>query len=280
MSRPVETCLFVVATPIGNLADITLRALDTLKNVDVILSEAVTRTRQLLAHYGIKKRLESYRESNAHRMIPRIIKMLDEGTSVALVAEAGTPGISDPGRKLVDAALKAGYRVVPVPGPSSVIAALSVSGSSERRFFFEGFLPRARSRRVKRLRELATLTSQIVFFEAPHRLIECLKDMREVLGDRRCVIARELTKMHEEIIREDISGLIEHFTKVEPRGEFVIVCEGSTEHRRIQAKDVIDQARRLVEQGLKPREAAKAIASLYGLHSSDIYRELVSKVRR
>jgi len=279
MSRPVERCLFVVATPIGNLADITLRALEVLRSVDLILSESVNKTRKLLAHYEIPTPVASYRESNARRMIPKVIEMLESGRRVALVAEAGTPGISDPGRNLVEAVYGAGFRVVPVPGASALIAAVSISGSREARFFFEGFLPRTAGKRKKRLRELARLESQVVFFEAPHRLVECLKDMHDVLGDRLCFVARELTKVHEETVKDRISNLIKHFEGSKPRGEFVLVCEGWQGESATLSSEVIEEARRLMRLGLKPRQAAKAIASRYGLRSGEIYQALVDRLR-
>ncbi len=280
MSHPAHRCLFVVATPIGNVADITLRALEILKTVDLILSENVIKTRRLLARYGIASRVASYRESNARNVIPKVIDMLESGKQVALVAEAGTPGISDPGRNLVDAVYKAGFRVVPVPGASALIAAVSVSGSGDPRFFFEGFLPRVRVKRRRRLNELADLTSQLVFFEAPHRLMDCLKDMHAVLGDRQCVVARELTKIHEEIIRDTISNLMEHFKRVRPRGEFVLVCQGAQEQAKTVTSRMVEEAQDLTRQGLRPRQAAKVVAARYGVSSAGIYMKLVDEMRR
>jgi 16S rRNA (cytidine1402-2'-O)-methyltransferase len=218
MPHQQESALFVVAT---------FRALETLGKVDLIASENVRKTRNLLSHYGIKTRVISYREENSRRVIPRIIDALNQGQSVALVAEAGTPGISDPGRRLVESAWKAGHGVVPVPGPSAVTAALSVSGMDEPAYVFEGFLPRKNSKRRRRLEELAGERRQLVFFEAPHRLLKSLVDMREVLGDRRCVIAREITKLHEDIARANISSFIDRYSRVPPKGELVIVCEGA-----------------------------------------------------
>jgi len=218
--------LFVVATPIGNLKDITFRAIETLTKVDLIASENVRKTRNLLSHHGIKSTVISYREENSRRVIPRIIDALGKGRSVALVTEAGTPGISDPGRHLVEAAWRAGYTVVPVPGASAVVAALSVSGMDEPRYVFEGFLPRKNSKRRQRLRELADDVRQLVFFEAPHRLLKALGDMKDILGDRRCVVAREITKLHEDIEKASISSFIDKYTNRPPKGELVIVCEG------------------------------------------------------
>jgi 16S rRNA (cytidine1402-2'-O)-methyltransferase len=227
MPHQQYSALFVVATPIGNLKDITFRALETLEKADLVASENVRKTRNLLSHYGIKTTVISYREENSRRVIPRIIDVLGQGRSVALVAEAGTPGISDPGRRLVESAWRAGHRVVPVPGASAVVAALSVSGMDEPGYVFEGFLPRKNSKRRQRLRELAGDSRQLVFFEAPHRLLKSLCDMKEILGDRHCVIAREITKLHEDIGKATISAFIDKYAGKPPKGELVIVCEGS-----------------------------------------------------
>ncbi|MGD8628260.1 MAG: 16S rRNA (cytidine(1402)-2'-O)-methyltransferase, partial [bacterium] len=191
--------MFVVATPIGNLEDITLRALEILKQVDLIASENVGKTRNLLKHFGIKTTVTSYREANSKRVIPRMMRMLGKGRSIALVSEAGTPGMSDPGRDLVREAMARGFSVIPIPGASAAIAAVSVSAMEKAQFVFEGFLPRRASKRRKRLEELSRTGLQLVLFEAPHRLVESLKDMLAVLGDRDCLVARELTKMHEQL---------------------------------------------------------------------------------
>ncbi|MFH1311859.1 MAG: 16S rRNA (cytidine(1402)-2'-O)-methyltransferase [Candidatus Eisenbacteria bacterium] len=227
MAHQQDIVLFVVATPIGNLKDITFRALETLTKADLIASENVRKTRNLLSHHGIKSTVISYREENSRRVIPRIIDALGQGRSVALVTEAGTPGISDPGRQLVEAVWKAGYKIVPVPGASAVVAALSVSGMDEPRYVFEGFLPRKNSKRRRRLRDLADDVRQLVFFEAPHRLLKTLGDMKDILGDRRCVVAREMTKLHEDIEKASISSFIDKYTGRPPKGELVIVCEGT-----------------------------------------------------
>jgi 16S rRNA (cytidine1402-2'-O)-methyltransferase len=277
--------LYVVATPIGNLADVTLRALDVLRSVDTVVSENVQKTRNLLRRYDITTRVLSYREENAERMGGVVLGMLERGKSVALVAEAGTPGVSDPGRQLVNAAWKRGFPVVPVPGASAAVAAISVAGMDEPRFVFEGFLPRRGGKRRQRLRELADDTRPLVLFEAPHRLVECLEDVKEVLGDRRCVVAREITKIHEEIARDRVSSFIARYTESRPIGEFVIVCEGSEGKgpacgeadlgNALEA--AVAEARDLVAGGARPREAAKAVARRCGLKTRDIYAALVGK---
>jgi 16S rRNA (cytidine1402-2'-O)-methyltransferase len=265
--------LYVVATPIGNLKDITLRALDVLGTVDVILSENVRKTRNLLKHYGIKTKVLSYREGNARRMIPTVIDLIEAGSAVAVVAEAGTPGVSDPGRRLVSAARRVGIRVIPVPGASAVTAAVSVSGGDEPRYVFEGFLPRRTAKRKQRLRELASDSRQLVFFEAPHRLLKTLIDMKTILGDRRCLIGREMTKIHEEMARGRISEFIDLYGRQPARGEFVIVCEGSAVVGHAVSPEIASkEARALVRKGAKRKDAARTVAQRYGLRTREVYK--------
>ncbi len=215
--------LYVVATPIGNLEDITLRALRVLREVDLIAAEDTRRTLRLLNHYNIKKPLISYHEHNKLARIPEILKILEE-KDVALVSDAGVPGVSDPGRELVAAALEAGFKVVPIPGPSAIPTALSVSGLPADQFLFLGYLPRKRSERRKLLSSVAEEERTLVAFEAPHRLRESLSDILEVLGDREIAVCRELTKLHEEIFRGKVSEALERFR--EPLGEFTLVLAG------------------------------------------------------
>jgi len=279
-----DASLFVIATPIGNLKDITLRALEVLAQVDVVVSEHTRKTRNLLDHFGIPTRVMSYREANAERMGEAIVHMLGEGKRVALVAEAGTPGVSDPGRLLVRGVRERGFPVVPVPGPSALAAAVSISGLDEPRFIFEGFLPRKGAKRRQRLRELSPDARAIVVFEAPHRLLECLRDMEQMLGDRQCVICRELTKLHEEVERASLSQLISKYEARRPLGEFVIMCEGAGG----QGSDVggpesgsfdeaVREARGLVGGGRRKTEAAKMVEKKYRLERGAIYKALVGK---
>ncbi len=278
MSHHQNNFLYVVATPIGNLKDITFRAVEVLSGVDLVVSEHVGKTRNLLKHYCIQTKVLSYREENAMRVTPRILEALEAGRAVAMVAEAGTPGVSDPGRHLVEAAMNAGFRVVPVPGASALVAALSVSGMDDPRFVFEGFLPRRPARRRKRLQELASDMRPLVFFEAPHRVLECLKDMLAVLGDRKCLVAREVTKLHEDIVKGKISAFIDRFTKSQPRGEFVMVCEGSTVVTIAGVTDgALEEAKALVRSGMKRHKAARTIAKLYGLKGSDLYEMMMAE---
>ncbi len=212
--------LYVVSTPIGNLGDITLRALEVLKEVDAIVCEDTRHAKKFLQHYGIDRPLISYFEGNEKTRAPQIIQMLKEGKSVALISDAGTPTISDPGYRLVRMAREEGIEVLPVPGPSAIIAALSVSGLPTDRFIFEGFLPRKEGKRRRRLEELAEFEGSIILYESPHRIERTLKEILEVMGDRRVFIGREMTKMHEEYIFGWLSEVME---RVKPRGEIVIV---------------------------------------------------------
>jgi 16S rRNA (cytidine1402-2'-O)-methyltransferase len=270
MSHRQENSLYVVATPIGNLRDITFRAVEVLSRVDLVVSEHVRKSRNLLKRYSIETKVLSYREDNALRVIPRILDALGAGKAVA----------SDPGRRLVEAAANAGFRVVPVPGASAVIAAISVSGLDDPRFVFEGFLPRRPAKRRKRLRELASEVRPLVLFEAPHRLLGCLSDMKAVLGDRKCVVAREITKLHEDIARGRISVLIDRFSGSPPRGEFVLVCEGSYEPAvAVVTESALKEAKALVADGMKKHRAAMTVAKRYGLKSGDLYEMLAAGTR-
>ena len=258
--------------------------MEVLGSVEFIASENVRKTRNLLAHYGLKTPVRSYREENSRRAIPKILEALAGGGDVALVAEAGTPGVSDPGRDLVDAAHRGGYAVVPVPGPSAAVAAVSVAGMSESRFVFEGFLPRRRARRQKRLRELSSDERLLVFFEAPHRLSGCLSDMLEALGDRNCLVAREITKMYEEVSRGRLSDLAGRYSGTRPRGEFVIVCEGAREAPGPEGEAdsglLLEEGRELMRGGMKKSEAAKRLAAKHGVKRSEVYALLSREPRR
>ncbi len=219
--------LYVVATPIGNIKDITLRALDVLKEVDLILCEDTRRTRPLLTHYGISNELLSYNEHNERERIPKIIEMLKEGRNIALVSDAGTPGISDPGYRLVREARIHGVEVVAVPGPSAVIAALSISGLPTDKFVFEGFLPRKKNKRLKRLEFLKNEDRTIIIYEAVHRIERTLREILDVMGDREVALCRELTKLHEEVRFGRLSDIVGK--EIKKKGEFVIVLRGKDE---------------------------------------------------
>ncbi|MAG21221.1 MAG: 16S rRNA (cytidine(1402)-2'-O)-methyltransferase [Candidatus Marinimicrobia bacterium] len=214
--------LYIVATPIGNLGDITLRAIDTLKSVDLILAEDTRHSRKLLTHYDIKKPLLSYHEHNEEQRTPKIIEKLQSGLNIALISDAGTPGISDPAYRLVRACAQAGLDVTSIPGPSSVVAAVVQSGLPTDRFVFEGFLPRKKGRK-SRLKMLSQEERTIVIFESPERTLKTLKDCFQLMGNRPLSVCRELTKLHEEVYRGDTHGAVDYFSRRKPKGEIVIV---------------------------------------------------------
>ncbi|MFH0732823.1 MAG: 16S rRNA (cytidine(1402)-2'-O)-methyltransferase [Candidatus Omnitrophota bacterium] len=215
--------LFIVATPIGNLKDITLRAIDTLKQVDLIACEDTRHTKKLTAHFDIKTATTSYFEYNQAKKTQYIIDLLKTGKSVALVSDAGTPGINDPGYKVVKDAIENNINVTVIPGASAIISALVVSGLATDRFTFEGFLPNKSAARRKRLNALRDEKRTMIFYESPHRILKCLADMLDIFGDINIVCARELTKKFEEIKRGRVKEALEHFTHNKPRGEFVIL---------------------------------------------------------
>ena len=278
--------LYVVATPIGNLEDITHRALRVLAEVDVIACEDTRRTRVLLHHYGIKTKMLSYHEHNEQARAVELGEMLRGGASIAVVSDAGTPGISDPGFRLVNIARTCGARVVPVPGATALIAALIASGLPTDEFFFGGFLPaRAMARRI-RLEEVRAFPSTLLFYEAPHRVAEALADAREILGEREAAVARELTKLHEEIVRGRLSELAERFARGETaRGEIVIVIDrvvigGHDREAKGFSMDIAARVAALESEGLDPRAALKRVAREMGLSRPEAYRRLtVSRAR-
>ncbi len=274
--------LYVVATPIGNLEDITLRALRILREVSLIAAEDTRRARILLRHHGIKTRLTSYYEHNKLTKLDTILAILDE-QDVALMSEAGMPGISDPGYELVCAAIERGIKVVPIPGPSAIIAALAVAGLPTDRFLFLGFLPRRKSERRRRLAEIASERATIVAYEAPHRLLACLEDILAVLGDRRMAIGRELTKVFEEVQRGSVSEILAHFRATSPRGELTLVIEGNTGQGTPPepAGDRLHQRlAELAAQGVSPSEAARRVAAEFGLRRRDVYQIAVVRYQK
>ena len=215
--------LYVVATPIGNLGDIGLRALEVLKKVDLIAAEDTRQTRKLLSRYSISRPLVSYYEHNELISSRSLLEKLKENKDIALVSNAGTPLISDPGYRMVELAIKGGIKIIPIPGPSALICALQVSGAATDSFVFEGYLPPKTKKRKDKLTKLKEEKRTVIFYETPHRLLACFKDMLNILGDRDIIIGRELTKKFEEMRREKISQAIEHFVKNRPRGEFVVI---------------------------------------------------------
>ena len=222
----LESGLYVVSTPIGNLEDITLRALRVLKEADFVVSEDTRHTGLLLHHFNIEAHFISFYEQNKLQRTPELLEMLRQGKSLALTSDAGTPGISDPGYYLIRAAIQKGYPVVPVPGASALLSALVGCGLPIDHFVFEGFLPKRDGRKMKRLKALAEQERTVVFFESPHRITKTLAQIAEVMGDRQMVLARELTKKFEEFIRGKISEVLERLAAQPPRGEMVIIVEG------------------------------------------------------
>ena len=262
--------LYVVATPIGNLEDITLRALRILSEVGLIAAEDTRKTRRLLARYDIKTRMTSYHEHNKLDKLKYILDFLASG-DVALVSEAGTPGLSDPGYELITSAWERGVRVIPIPGASVVITALAISGLPVDRFTYIGFLPRKAGLRKRLLKSVEGESGTLIAFEAPHRLFEALKDVLEILGDRRVSICRELTKLHEEVFRGTVSQALKHFAQ--HRGEFTLVIEGKKEVKKPQlTEDVQRRLNSMRRAGLQAREAIAKLAGETGLSRRELYR--------
>ena len=222
----LESGLYIVSTPIGNLEDITLRALSVLKEVDLIACEDTRRTGMLLAHYQIKNRLISYHEYNKLRRTPEILELLRQGKRVALVSDAGTPGISDPGFYLIRAAIEHNYKVISIPGASAILAGIVIAGLPSDRFAFEGFLPKREGRKKKKLEDLKYEQRTMIFYDSPNRVKKTLNDMLNIFTDRRIVLVRELTKKFEETIRGKISEVLEILEKRELKGEIVLIVEG------------------------------------------------------
>ncbi len=222
----IEPGLYIVSTPIGNLKDITIRALETLKDVDLIACEDTRRAGILLKHYGIKNRIVSYHEYNKIKETPHLIKLLKEQKSIAIISDAGTPGISDPGFYLIQEALKNGIRVIPVPGPSAILSALVASGLPTDHFVFEGYLPKKPGRRVRRLEDLSAERRTIIIYESPMRVGRLVDEIFRIMGDREIVLARELTKKFETFIRGKVSTVKELINDTKPRGEFVVLIKG------------------------------------------------------
>ena len=264
--------LYVVATPIGNLEDITLRALRVLRKVALVAAEDTRITRKLLVHFGIRARLLSYHRHNAAQRIPRILQTLETG-DVALVSDAGVPVVSDPGHELVRAVTEAGFRAVPVPGPSAVTAALAVAGLQADSFLMLGFLPRLRRNRLKLLRSVVAIAQPLVIFEAPHRLQASLQDTLAILGDRHLTVCRELTKLYEEVFHGTVAGAMAHFDQ--PRGEFVLVVSGAGPVSTERGPDwdaVRRELAKLKAKGSSRRDAVGLVRASYAISQRDAYR--------
>ncbi len=266
--------LFLCATPIGNLGDVSQRLIDTLNMVDLVAAEDTRRTGQLLKHLDISKPQISYFEHNRRERDGHIVSILMSGKNVALVSDAGTPAVSDPGESLVAASIDAGVDIIPIPGPTAFVSALTVSGLPTDRFSFEGFLSVDKKKRSEHLNKIKLDDRTLIFYEAPHKLRRTLDDLLENLGDRRIAVCRELTKLHEEIIRSNISEVCEKYKAEEPRGEFVLVVEGADKTQTLDEwKDVgiDDHVSFYIERGFDEKEAIKQVARDRGVPKREIY---------
>ena len=268
--------LYVVATPIGNLGDLTGRAREVLSACDGVVAEDTRHSGNLLKHLGLRKPLHALPAFDEAARVEPLVQRLLAGESLALVTDAGTPAVSDPGGALVRRAVEAGVQVIPVPGPSAAIAAVSISGFPEGRFHFAGFLPRKPSQRAQMLEELRTLRAQLVFYESPQRLARTLGELREALGDRPALVARELTKLHEEQARGPLSELERHFAG-EVRGESVIVVRGAAEAAAADPRALEAEVRARLARGERPKEIAGALA---GAHSRREVYQLALKLKK
>jgi 16S rRNA (cytidine1402-2'-O)-methyltransferase len=273
--------LYLVATPIGNLDDMTYRAVECLKNVDLIACEDTRHSRILLDYYDIKTRTTSYHEHNKYEKAAELVLQMRQGVRVAVITDAGTPGISDPGEELVKQALEAGLEVTSLPGPSAVITALSMCGLSSRRFVFEGFLPADKKERKEALARLSQDTRTMVIYEAPHRIKKTLKELLDTLGDRRIRICRELTKKFEEVMRFTITEAMEYFENTEPKGEMVVIIEGLSQEEADNARaqeweqmSVEEHVDFYINQGMSEKDAMKAAAKDRNVSKRDIYDAL------
>jgi 16S rRNA (cytidine1402-2'-O)-methyltransferase len=271
-------CLYLVATPIGNLEDITVRAIRILKEANLIACEDTRQTQKLLHHYGIRKEMVSYHEHNELTRSPELVIELEQGAQIALVSDAGTPGISDPGHRLVTLCLRHHIPVVPIPGPSALVAALAASGLPTEEFLFVGFLPARAGARRKALDALKTEPRTLIFYEAPHRVVETLADALEILGARPAVIAREVTKIHEEFLRGPLAELLESARKRAPRGEItLLIGPGDPQMQQVDVNVSLKErvAQLEAEGGVDRKAALKQAARERGLGKREAYKQLL-----
>jgi 16S rRNA (cytidine1402-2'-O)-methyltransferase len=262
--------LYIVSTPIGNLEDITLRALRVLKEVDLIAAEDTRHSSRLLSHYGISKPLISYWGEKEKVKAEEVLARLNEGQSVALISDAGTPGISDPGSVLIGKAVGEGIAVISVPGPSALVAALSISGLPIKEFAFVGFLPPRKSQRQKILKELSLERRTLVFYEAPHRIIETLEDMVEMFGERNAALVKEITKFHEEALRGSLADILGMLHSKTVAGEYVIIVEGK-KRGEVSFEDALAEVKSLMKKGRGRKEAVRTVSEQYGLSKKELY---------
>ncbi|MSP40058.1 MAG: 16S rRNA (cytidine(1402)-2'-O)-methyltransferase [Deltaproteobacteria bacterium] len=264
--------LYIVPTPIGNLEDITLRALRILKEVDVIAAEDTRHTRHLLTHYGITTALTSYHEHNEREKAAALIERIQNGASVALVSDAGTPAIADPGFRLVCEAIRRGVQVIALPGACAMATVLSASGLPTDRFQFEGFLPAKKSERKTKLQALRDGAATLVFYEAPHRLLETLGDLQQILGERQIVVAREVSKLHEEFLRGTVGEVIGQLGDREIKGEITLVVHGSSGEAQVSEQQLRVEISKLSSAGTGVKEIAEMLGERYGLSKREVYR--------
>ena len=272
--------LYLVATPIGNLQDITLRALETLRTVDLIACEDTRHTRNLLNHFRISNRTVSYHEHNEQERAEELADRLISGEAIAIVSDAGTPGICDPGFRIVQRAIEIGAAVVPIPGAVAYVNAVVASGLATDSIYFGGFLPSKKGERRKRLEEIRDIHATLVFYEAPHRLFKSLTDCFEILGNRQAVVARELTKLHEETTRGSLGELVERYSKMAVKGEVVLVLERlqvTAIKPEVSKKNLAERVREFEKEGLDPKSALKKAAKEFGLSKSEAYRQIKVK---
>ena len=276
--------IYLVATPIGNLSDMSMRAIDILKNVDIIACEDTRNTIRLLNHFEIKGHLTSYHEYNKIDKAYELCEKVKEGKNIAFVSDAGMPAISDPGYELCEIAYKEGIEVTIIPGASAVVSALAISGISSRRFCFEGFLPADKNEKKEILTELSQESRTIILYEAPHRLLKTLKELFEYLGNRNISIVRELTKLHEEVLKGNLEDIIADYEaeKIVVRGEYVLVIEGKSllEKREERQKSfeeisIKEHYEKYISEGMDKKEAMKAVAKDRGIQKREVYKELL-----
>lgn len=271
--------LFLVATPIGNLQDISLRALETLKSVDLIACEDTRRTGKLLKHFDISKKLISYHEHNEEARSEELAEFISEGKSIAVVSDAGTPGISDPSFRIVQKAHEIGAKVVSIPGAVAFVNAVIISGLPTDSIFFGGFLPSKKGERRKRLEEVQEIPATLVFYETPHRIAKALTDCFEILGDRKAAVVRELTKLHEEKVLGNLEELAEKFSNQKTKGEIVLVIEREQmpdfRPHISDERSIVERVNELEKQGINYKKALKKAAKEFGLSKSEAYKILL-----
>ena len=274
--------LYLCATPIGNLEDITYRVVRTLNEVDLIGAEDTRNSIKLLNHFDIKTPMTSYHEFNKYDKAKQLVEMMKEGKKIAIITDAGTPGISDPGEEVVRQCFEAGIQVTSLPGPAACITALTMSGQKTRRFCFEAFLPKDKKEKVAVLEELKNETRTIIIYEAPHRLARTLKELRETLGNRQLTLCRELTKKYEEADKTTIDQAIEKYYEKEPRGEYVLVIEGISQEeiqeenkQKWESMTIEEHMEYYISQGNDKKSAMKLVAKDRGVSKRDIYNQLI-----